>query len=227
MKIMQAIELPKTRTTTEQRFERLFKIAAPECHINGTTFSIDAKGTVSPLGVYNLNARFSEMPKNFHPLIASTYLASICCATAGIMLKGGRNLMSLGVTDYDSERTITMEDGGKLVITAKTLGAQTGTITVNASVEGKLHAPTDLNGLALYKEVWWPTVAGEFVTEGEGAVWKSNGYEEVPLKVNTKYSLNPKIALPHPQRRTIVENGTLEGLTYTSKIHSFLEKLRF
>jgi len=202
-----------------------FEIKAPLCKINGTAFSIKADGVIQPLGVYNLNAKFSGMPPDFHPLLSTTYLASICCAAGAVGMRGGRNLTSLGLTGYDSERTIEMKDGGKITITAE-VALESDAIGVNASIQGNVRCPTDLTGLALYREVWWPTELGEFVTEGEGTMWRAEGTEEIPLTVNTRYSLKPKNPLPYGQRRTIVENGTLDGLNYRSKIHSFVEKLR-
>lgn len=190
-------------------------------NVNGVIFTVEVIGMVDPIGTYTATLTFSEIPPNFHPVVMTAYVCSICCYLYAAEANGGINLHSLGVTSYHSIREVTFPNDETLTIDVTV--EEESIVSCTGTIYGTVSVPTDLTGMAFYRELVEPTGPGEAKTEGEGSIFRHGG-EDIQVNIETSYSFDRNVLVPFPQLRTVTDTGYLDGLIYNVQIHSIIEK---
>lgn len=195
-------------------------------NINGNQFTINGVGVVRSPGVYEATLNFSDLPSNIPPGLLATFLTSACCNGGSSEREGSLNLGHTGVTSYTAHRTISLEDGGAITMTAQA-SLSDAQIKIEAELSGQISADCSTPSHAIYYITAEPLEAGKKIRGvGEGSIFSCGG-KETKVFLDQIYSLEEPQVLPNPliknEFRVITEDGTLSGLSYRQRIHSICE----
>ena len=192
--------------------------------VNGEAFAIRGKGTVDPIGTYSARLRFSKLPRNFHPVLVTSYTVSICCIAEAAQRNGGLNFRSLLGRSalYEAIRQLVVGDGIALEI-AGTVAEKRGLIEFQGTLEGKSRVPADILPMAFYRERLRSAGGGRVIGQGEGSLFRANG-TDLRVAMETSYVFKTKARMPYEQMRTVTDSGALKGLEYSVVLHSVVER---
>jgi hypothetical protein len=193
-------------------------------NVNGEKFSITGTGAVDPIGTYTARLRFSKLPRNFHPVLVTSYTVSICCIAEAAQRNGGLNFRSLlGRTAlYEAIRQLVVGKGIALEIAGE-VEERRGLIHFLGTLEGKCKIPPDLLAMAFYRERLSSDAEGRVVGKGEGSLFRANG-KDLRVDMATSYTFKKKTRMPFDQIRTVTDSGALKGLIYNVVLHSIVER---
>ena len=192
--------------------------------VNRESFTITGRGMVDPIGTYSARLRFSKLPRNFHPILVTSYTVSICCIAEAAQRNGGLNFRSLLGRSalYEAIRQVVIGDGIGLEI-AGTVSEKQGSIRFVGTLAGRSRIPADLLPMAYYRERLTTDGGRGVIGKGEGSIFRANG-RDLQVGMETSYVFKKKAVMPYPQVRTVTDSGALKGLTYDVVLHSIVER---
>jgi hypothetical protein len=207
--------------TAKTRLPFVLKVAS---EVNGEQFTITGRGVVDPIGVYTARLRFSRLPRNFHPILVTSYTVSICCIAEAAQRNGGLNFRSLLGRSalYEAIRQIVVGDGIGLEI-GGTVEEKAGVIRFAGTLRGRSRVPADILPMAFYRERLTSDAAGAVVGKGEGSLFRARG-KDLRVGMRTSYVFKKKAVMPFEQVRTVTDSGSLDGLDYRVVLHSIVER---
>lgn len=192
-------------------------------NVNKTEFSIVGLGTVSVRGVYQGLLNFSELPPDFHPVVVSAYVYSICCYAEAATRNGALNMRDMEVSGYKTERKLTFPDGHSIQIVGSVERSRSG-FGFKGEMNGSVSVPDDIIGHSFYTTFLQPDGAGRIVGRGEGSCFCESG-KDFPVKIETVHTFDRGKSLPEPQFRIVTDHGALDGLSYNFTLHSVLDRV--
>lgn len=194
--------------------------------LNNQKIEINGLGYVAKPGEYRGALNFNKSIPDFHPSAVVTFLMSICCYAEPQGQNGAYGIRRMGGVGYDTKRTIEFEKDEKIEITGsvKLIDNQ---MTFTGYLQGQFTQGKDLSGNSIYIKKITPNEDGHILKGvGEGSLFRNHG-NELKAKITTEHVITPN-KLENPINfnmfRIVSESGYLIGNTYSTQVHSILDK---
>jgi hypothetical protein len=192
-------------------------------NVNKTAFTIAGSGTIPIRGVYQGSLHFSKLPPDFHPVVITAYVYSICCFYYAATRNGALNMRDLGVSGYETERNLTFPGGNSIKIVGKVESSRNA-VGFKGEMHGSVSVPKDIIGHSCYLTYLRPEGGGRILGRGEGSCFCESG-KDFPVKIETLHTFDKSKSLAAPQYRIVTDHGILDGLSYVFTLHSVLDRV--